>query len=634
MLTPADIFAWLSLICAFASFILAAAVFNIDRKNPANRVFFILGILISLLSIADFMTFSIPGEQQARAFLYYKFLNLWPLASVLIFHFAVIFTNNKKLAENPFFLLLLYIPAAIYAFAIFMAGWIVPDIYYGSFRYRFRGFLGDGTAQIAVFSWVGVLSLAAFITLTVHALRQKESFRKTQGLLVAAAVTFPMATGFVTAIFENSINEAPGTLMSFIMITIISFAVIKYRLFGINPAAVAENILNTTHSIIIITDDRGKIIRVNPMACRVLKTKESDLIGVDFNSLLDAGTIEKGITLITDSGERQELEAVLKTGNGGKVSVLTAISDIKDSSGAVRGSVISALDITDRKQLENEIITVIQEVEKVNYVLREKNMEIEDNYNKLKEVDEMKQNFIAIVSHELRTPLTSIMGFLKFMIHGAAGPVTDKQQEFLQSMENSSERLLRLINELLDVSKIESGTFSIDVMSRDVSVTVVEGVKQMLPVAKQRKINIETRMPSYSVTAMIDDYRMAQVVINLTNNSLKFSQPDTTITVSLESIKTDDIRIPGYIHPAAPLPEEFAVITVRDQGVGMSPENAEKVFERFYQIETPNTRKHAGIGLGLYISRNIVTAHGGYIWAESQGNATGAVFKVIIPVRR
>ena len=224
------------------------------------------------------------------------------------------------------------------------------------------------------------------------------------------------------------------------------------------------------------------------------------------------------------------------------------------------------------------------------------------------------------------------MGFLKFMIHGAAGPVTEKQKEFLFSMENSSERLLRLINELLDVSKIESGTFSIDSAKRDVSLTVMEGVKQILPVAQQRKIKIETRIPSaYAVTAMIDDYRMAQVVINLANNSLKFSRPDTVITVSLDKKNAADIILPSYIADKTKLSGDYAVITVRDQGVGMSPEHAEKIFERFYQIETPNTRKHAGIGLGLYISRNIVTAHKGYIWAESEGSEKGALFTVIIP---
>lgn len=633
MAAPVDLLAWMSLICGLASFHLAVMVLALDKKNSVNRVFFALGILIFLLSLFDFITFSIPKEEYSKAFSYYKRLNLWPLASVFILHFAAEFTGNKKAAKSPLFLIVLYLPAALYAVGILLTGWIVPEIYFGGFRYKFRGFLGDGFTEILVFSWVGILSIAAFAMIVVYALGQKEKLKKTQGVLVAVAVTLPMSTGFVNAFFENAINEASGTLMSFVMIAIIGFAVIKYRLFEINPAIVADNILGTTHSIIIITDENGKIIRVNPTACLALKTKEKDLIGLDFKKLLEGGSIEKVLSYTADKGGGQELEAVLKTGDGGQISVLTAISDILDSAGNVKGSVVSALDITDRKQLEVEIMTAMQEVENVNYMLREKNIEIEDNYNKLKEVDEMKQNFIAIVSHELRTPLTSIMGFLKFMMHGAAGPVTDKQKEFLQSMENSSERLLRLINELLDVSKIESGTFSIDAAHRDVSLTVMEGVKQILPVAQQRRIKIETVIPPYAVTALIDDYRMAQVVINLTNNSLKFSQPDTTITVSLDRLKAGGIKFPSYLRLVPPLPEEFAVITVRDQGIGMSPEHAEKIFERFYQIETPNTRKHAGIGLGLYISRNIVTAHGGYIWAESEGSGTGAAFKVLIPVR-
>jgi len=256
---------------------------------------------------------------------------------------------------------------------------------------------------------------------------------------------------------------------------------------------------------------------------------------------------------------------------------------------------------------------------------------MKSSYEKLKEVDMLKSTFIAMISHELRTPLTSIKGFVAFLLKGVGGKIEDRQREYLEIIRSNSNRLLSLINELLDFSKIESGTFSVDKKDTDIKNIVESTVKDISSVAQQKKIQVIVNPDGIAPVIPVDPMRLSQVLINIINNSIKFSPEETKIIIDMEKIAGRQLHIPDYADASCDEGEEYIRIAIKDGGPGITKENLDKVFERFYQVKNIKNRGY-GIGLGLAISKNIVEAHRGAIWAESDGPGKGAVFNILLPL--
>jgi PAS domain S-box-containing protein len=267
-------------------------------------------------------------------------------------------------------------------------------------------------------------------------------------------------------------------------------------------------------------------------------------------------------------------------------------------------------DITDKRRSENEL---------------------KESVRKLKELDVLKSNFTAMISHELRTPLTAIKGFTSFLLGGVSGQLNANQKEYVDIIKSNSDRLLKLINEILDISKIESGTFSISKARHDLVETVSKAIDDIEPVAVRKSMKVVKEMPQNAVAAEFDDYRIAQVVINLLNNAIKFSVHNSKIFVGVLADISEKPFVPGYVEKQ-PIPGiRYVVFYVRDEGMGIDRQNLSKIFDRFYQVSDDDQRVFKGVGLGLNISRSIVEAHGGIIWVESEGKGKGACFKVILP---
>jgi len=237
---------------------------------------------------------------------------------------------------------------------------------------------------------------------------------------------------------------------------------------------------------------------------------------------------------------------------------------------------------------------------------------IRSAYEQLKELDRMKSEFLSTVSHELRAPLHSIGGFMQLLLDGK---VDDRatQREVLETVARQTGRLTRLINDLLDVSRMESGWLKLakgPVQIRDV---VWEVVAEVRPMAEGRQIALVDDTAPELPLVLADQERLAQVIRNLIHNAIKFTSSRGQITISASES------------------EGSLVISVEDDGVGISPEAMPHLFERFYQADSSDTRRAGGTGLGLYICRQIVVAHGGSIWAESEVGK-GSAFHFRVPI--
>jgi signal transduction histidine kinase len=263
--------------------------------------------------------------------------------------------------------------------------------------------------------------------------------------------------------------------------------------------------------------------------------------------------------------------------------------------------------------------------------LCEKNASLEEAYERLKELDRLKSNFLATVSHELRTPLTSIMGYGEMLAEGVAGPLSEEQREFVETIRAKSDQLLGLIMSLLDLSKLESGTMPVRVGRIGIRDVLGEAVSTLLPTAMKKGVTLDVDVPPDLPPTLGDTDRLRQVFINLTENAIKFTPAGGYVRLEARVSMTRGASEPGLIL-VAPLKPVIEVRVV-DSGIGVAEEERERVFDPFYQIDQSSTREYGGAGLGLAIVRRLVEAHQGTIHVESN-EPHGAVFVVTLPAGR
>ena len=233
-----------------------------------------------------------------------------------------------------------------------------------------------------------------------------------------------------------------------------------------------------------------------------------------------------------------------------------------------------------------------------------------------KAIERMKDEFIAIVSHELRTPLTSIHTSLKLLATGQLGTLTEDGQQMLEVADENTDRLVRLVNNVLDLQRIESGEVTLDMLAYESADLLKRAAEAMQTMARQHQISIQTQSAALQIWA--DPDYIIRTLTNLIGNAIKFSSPNTVIHLKCEPNLND--------------PKQ-ALFEVKDQGRGIPADKLTKIFERFQQVDSSNSREKGGTGLGLTICRKIVEQHGGSIWATSQ-LGVGSGFYFTIPLVR
>jgi signal transduction histidine kinase len=264
--------------------------------------------------------------------------------------------------------------------------------------------------------------------------------------------------------------------------------------------------------------------------------------------------------------------------------------------------------------------------------LQEKNSKLQEAYDRLKELDRLKSNFLATVSHELRTPLTSIIGYSEMLVEGIAGDMPDEQKEFVRTIHEKGEQLLELITGLLDLSKLESGTLTMKKADVAVDALVQDIVETLTPSALKRRVRLGQHVEVALPKLWGDTTRMRQVLLNLTENALKFTPEGGSVRV--EAVFTAIERAAGDDDGLVLLSSRQPAIELRvaDDGIGIPDAEKDKVFDAFYQVDSSSTRQVGGTGLGLSIVKRLVDAHGGTVHVRDNA-PRGTVFVVTIPCR-
>jgi len=266
--------------------------------------------------------------------------------------------------------------------------------------------------------------------------------------------------------------------------------------------------------------------------------------------------------------------------------------------------------------------------------LQSKQDKLQIAYDRLKELDRLKSNFLATVSHELRTPLTSIIGYSEMLLEGIAGEVVGEQREFVATIREKGDQLLTLIKGLLDLSKLESGTMSLRKATLDVAPVVKDVVQTIAPHAKKKGILLEVELEAGLPALWADGERIRQVLLNLMENAIKFTSAAGKVRISakLASLAAASGADEGglVLLGAQRTAVEFRIA---DTGIGIPESERGRVFDAFYQVDSSSTREQGGTGLGLSIVKRLVEGHEGAVRVESNEPA-GTVFVVAIPLRR
>jgi signal transduction histidine kinase len=268
-----------------------------------------------------------------------------------------------------------------------------------------------------------------------------------------------------------------------------------------------------------------------------------------------------------------------------------------------------------RKQ-NTELKETGHELEQTRLTLVEKNKSLEEAIKMARTSGQKKSEFLANMSHELRTPLNHIIGFTEMVIDKAVGPLNIDQEEFLNDVLGSSRHLLSLINDILDLSKVEAGKMELETLKFPLETTLQNSLNMVKEKAMEHKITLALQIHEIPATIQADERRLKQILYNLLSNAVKFTPDGGTVEMEAQGSNGQGIKI-----------------TVRDTGIGMTETDRERIFQPFEQGDNSASRKYQGTGLGLSITKRLVELHGGRIWAESEGLGRGSHFHVLLPLQ-
>jgi len=352
-----------------------------------------------------------------------------------------------------------------------------------------------------------------------------------------------------------------------------------------------ENLVDNAGDVIISTNVEDRILSWNRGAEVILGYGKKEITGKPLSILLPperAHELAEMRAKVEISGALRDIEVRSKRKDGVMIYLSLSVSPIRDVEGRIIGFLRVAKDITEKKRYER----------------------------RLKELDKMKSDFVSNVSHELRTPLTAIKGSVDNMLDGLTGSLNEKQVRYLARIKSNTDRLSRLINDLLDLSRIESGRVEVRPTTVPLAALAEEVAEHLKALAAEKRIQIEVPSPDLSLTVWADRDKVTQILMNLIGNAVKFTPQEGRVTVAMEKNGIEDVRI-----------------SVADTGPGILPEETNKIFVKFYQVANIDKQRPKGSGMGLAISKALVEMHGGKIWVESE-MGRGSTFYFTLPAQQ
>jgi len=379
-----------------------------------------------------------------------------------------------------------------------------------------------------------------------------------------------------------------------------------------------RSLIESNIDALMTTDPQGIISDVNQQMIQLTGRTRDELIGAPCrNFFTDPIRADAAINRVLTENKVSDYELTVRARNDVETVVSYNAATFHDRERKLQGVFASARDVTERKRFDR--------------TLQEKNIELEH-------ASRMKSEFLATMSHELRTPLNAIIGFSEALKDGLMGRMSESQHEYIGDIFTSGQHLLSLINDILDLSKVEAGMMALELESADLHSLLTNSLSIVREKAAAQRIQLELEMDENMGMAQLDMRKTKQIVYNLLSNAVKFSANSGRVILrarrvprSAVGMVSDEWPTHGFLLADSDY-DEFIELCVVDSGIGISKENMAKLFQAFTQIDSSLARKFEGTGLGLAMVKQLAELHGGTVaLASSEGE--GSRFAVWLPLR-
>jgi PAS domain S-box-containing protein len=363
-----------------------------------------------------------------------------------------------------------------------------------------------------------------------------------------------------------------------------------------------DKIIHSMGDALIVVNPDRTIRTVNEASLGLLGYEEGELLGQHVGLICGEGPLVDSLfEKLVKVGGITDVEMLYAAGDGRKIPVSFSGSVMRDEQGGVQGIVCVAKDITERKRAEE--------------ALEVANTQLQEVVQLAEDASRHKSVFLANMSHELRTPLNSIIGFSQLLQAQTAGPLTEKQARYVNNILVSGQHLLSLINDILDLSKVEAGKIELQPEPFALPEALAGLLTDIRPQAKAKRVEVQLETDNAPPVLTADPVRFKQILLNLLSNAVKFTPDGGKVTVS-----------------ARPPQDGFVEIAVSDTGIGIKAEDLPRLFQPFTQLEAASTKRYQGTGLGLALTKKLVELHGGTIAVSSEGSGRGTIFSVRLPL--
>ena len=446
-------------------------------------------------------------------------------------------------------------------------------------------------------------------------------------LVVSRKLVAPIRkiTDSFKAIKEGSIDLSAGTLRDVTERKRAEEALreseIKYR-----------RIFETLEDVYYQTDDKGIIAVVSPSVYRLAGWQPEELVGRPVADVyVEPDGREQLLSILSKERFVKDYEVSLRRKDGGILHVSVGAQLMLDEQGRPMGVSGTLRDITLRKLGEEKLLKTNRKLELATARASEMAVEAEA-------ANQAKSEFLANMSHELRTPLNGIIGFTELVVEKHFGPLNETQEEYLTDVLQSGRHLLSLINDILDLSKIEAGKMELSLSRFNLQDLLERSLVVIKEKAFKHRIALSSTFDGLPDPFEGDERKVKQIVYNLLSNAVKFTPDSGALSLSARAGRKTALlsqaRTESETDPVFGLEDgrPYVMISVSDTGVGIKREDFDRIFNPFEQVDSSPSRRFQGTGLGLSLTKRLVELHEGMIWVESAGENRGSTFRVLLPV--